>query len=237
MRVTVQGRITDKRTSLMHYAAQILAKRSLRITQGSYNAGRVGASAGTHDGGGVLDYSVDGLGATSIQNVTAALRRVGFAAWLRTPADGFAPHIHAVAIGCPDLAPSAGRQVEAYRKGRNGLSNNGPDRQAGLNVQPTTWEAYNAPRTTPWPLTFRRQFGWRAGTRGFTRYLLTARGPHVRRINEAFLGSSSSLWTSRTTAAVREWQGKRADEDRKNGKRPMPITGRVDRRTWERRGL
>lgn len=227
MRVTVQGRLTDKRTSDMHYAAQILAKRSLRITQGSYNANRVGASAGTHDGGGVLDYSVDGLGATSIQNVTAALRRVGFAAWLRTPADGFAPHIHAVAIGCTDLAPSAARQVTAYRNGRNGLSNNAPDRQAGLNVQPTTWEAYNVPRRTPWPLRLGRHFGWRSGTRGPIKLLLVDRGPHVLRINEAFLGSSSSHYTARTADSVSAWQAKRG----------LLITGRVDRRTWERRGL
>lgn len=95
----------------------------LTITQGSYNAGGVSASAGTHDGGGVVDLAPWDHG-----RKVRELRRTGFAAWYRTPDQGpWPPHIHAVLIGNAKLAPSAARQVTAYFRGRNGLANNGPD--------------------------------------------------------------------------------------------------------------
>ena len=95
----------------------------LTITQGSYNAGGVSASAGTHDGGGVVD-----LAAWDHVRKVRELRRIGFAAWYRPAIPGLWPeHIHAVLIGNRKLAPVARAQVAAYLAGRDGLAGNGPD--------------------------------------------------------------------------------------------------------------
>lgn len=102
---------------------------NLTIVQGGYqNGGGASASAGVHDGGTVLDFRVWDLpDAASPQGVVKVLREVGFAAWYRTEAQGFSPHIHAVLIGDPDLVASAQEQVVAYRNGKNGLKGNGAD--------------------------------------------------------------------------------------------------------------
>lgn len=108
-------------------AALLKAERilgyELSITQGSYNAGGVGASAGTHDRGGVID-----LKAWDWPNKVRVLRRCGFIASFRKASEGPWPdHIHAVMMGHKRLAPSAERQVHAFHLGRNGLANNLPD--------------------------------------------------------------------------------------------------------------
>ena len=96
---------------------------SLTIEQGSYNAGGVSASAGTHDGGGVVD-----LAPYDWANKVHVLREVGFAAWHRTPIPGVWPeHIHAVLIGNKKLAPAAVRQVADYRHHLDGLASHAPD--------------------------------------------------------------------------------------------------------------
>jgi len=120
-RTTFGGRTVNQRTKDMLMQAQTVYGKSFPITQGSYNAGGVSASAGTHDGGGVVD-----IGDTSTA-LLKALRQVGFAAWIRTPAEGFAYHIHAVAIGDRELSPSAKNQITSYFNGRDGLAKNGPD--------------------------------------------------------------------------------------------------------------
>ena len=124
----------------------------LRITQGCYSSG-VKASAGTHSGGGAFDFSVRGLSLSQINRRVKALRRVGFAAWHRVTSEGgWAPHIHAIAIGCPDLAPLAEMQVKAYRDGYSGLGRNGRgsrDRHRGMGVEPTTWERYQKGKPRP----------------------------------------------------------------------------------------
>ncbi len=84
------------------------------ISQGEYSTG-VAASAGTHDGGGVIDL------ATTSPAILARLRAAGFAAWIRTPAQGFSPHIHAVLMNHPDLSPQARAQVVSFMSGGNGL--------------------------------------------------------------------------------------------------------------------
>lgn len=124
-RVTYGGRTVNVRTQTMLRRAQVLLSRGteLPLTQGSYNRG-VSASAGTHDGGGVVDINVSGLNHNA---VVRALREAGFAAWLRTPAEGFSYHIHACAIGDREMAPGARNQVRAYFNGRNGLANNRAD--------------------------------------------------------------------------------------------------------------
>lgn len=143
-RTTYDGNTVDW---LTRAALEATAKRlgyALTVTQGSYNAGGVSASAGTHDGGGVVD-----LAAWDHVDKVRELRRTGFAAWYRPAIPGLWPaHIHAVLMGNRKLAPSARRQVDAYLAGRNGLANNGPD---------------NGPRRFT-----RHRFTWRTGAKRIT---------------------------------------------------------------------
>lgn len=125
------GKIINQRTKTMIDRAVVALADSYAwapyITQGSYNPGGVSGSAGTHDGGGVIDIRTSTM-TTHGQNLCVqALREVGFAAWLRTPAEGFTTHIHAVAIGDREMSGAAANQVQAFFNGRNGLANNGPD--------------------------------------------------------------------------------------------------------------
>lgn len=140
-RVTYHSALMNTRTKAMLVEAERLLGRTLGITQGSYNPGGVPGSAGTHDGGGALDVSVSGMTATTRTNVARVLRQVGFAAWVRTPAQGFDYHIHAIALGDPDLSTGARNQAGDYYLGFNGLANRGPD--DGPAVSPKrTWEEY-----------------------------------------------------------------------------------------------
>src|SRR5262245_45789419 len=67
----------------------------MQLSQGSYNAGGVSASGGTHDGGGVFDVRVSVIPQKYWNTVVYALRKTGFAAWLRNPSQGNWPyHIH-----------------------------------------------------------------------------------------------------------------------------------------------
>lgn len=139
-RVGYRGYTVNTRTKAMLLAAEARIGRQLTITQGSYNTGNPG-SAGTHDGGGVLDFSVSGLSDTTRTALVKGLREVGFAAWLRTPAQGdWAYHIHAVALADPDLSPEAQHQAGDYYLGRNGLAGRGAD--DGPQVTKVTWEEY-----------------------------------------------------------------------------------------------
>lgn len=124
--------------------AEEIAGHEFVVTQGSYNAGGVAASAGTHDLGGVVDLRWTGEAADVL-----ALRRAGFAAWHRRPEQAgrnpWPHHIHAVVIDHPYLSSGAAQQVRAYRAGRNGLANNGPDdapRPSPITAFP--WEDYMA---------------------------------------------------------------------------------------------
>lgn len=82
------------------------------ITQGSFSTG-VAASAGTHDGDGVLDFS-----STSVQD---RARAGGWAAWTRGNGDGMSPHTHAVYMKATGIAPGAQGQVLDYINGGSGL--------------------------------------------------------------------------------------------------------------------
>jgi hypothetical protein len=145
---TYGGRRVNTRTRQMLAAADAKLPFAIRLTQGSYNPGGVGASAGTHDGGGVVDVTVTGLTTTQRWQLVRALRTVGFAAWLRTPAQGFAYHVHAVAIGDPDLWQQDGGhvardQVCDYWRGRNGLASHAADNTpSAYRVAFTWWERY-----------------------------------------------------------------------------------------------
>lgn len=115
-RVTFGGKTVNKRTEAMLKTAGYTGS----LTQGSYNTG-VSASAGTHDGGGVVDIP------STSTDLLKKLRQAGFAAWIRTSKEGFSPHTHAVAIGDKEMSRTAKDQVVDYFAGRNGLANNGPD--------------------------------------------------------------------------------------------------------------
>jgi len=104
-----------------------------QVTQGSYNAGGVAASFGTHDAGGAVDISVidtqNGwiIMEDEIMPMLRALRIAGFAAWLRDTDelyDGSIIHIHAIAIGDEEASEIAMQQVSSefgYLQGFNGL--------------------------------------------------------------------------------------------------------------------
>lgn len=140
-RTTHQGFPVNARTLAMLEAAQGRSGRTYVVEQGSYSAGADPTSAGTHDGGGALDLDAEALTAAQRTAAVTALRQVGFAAWLRTPAQGDWPlHIHAVAISDTDLSAPAQKQVGAYFEGRNGLANNGAD--DGPRVPKVTYEEY-----------------------------------------------------------------------------------------------
>lgn len=109
------------------------------LTQGSYHPGTA-SSAGTHDGGGVVDIRVTTMTENGRFLLVQALREVGFAAWYRTPAEGFDVHCHAVAIGDWEMSPEAADQVQQYFNGTNGLANHAADTlPSGYPVVKPTW--------------------------------------------------------------------------------------------------
>ena len=122
--LTTFGDQTPKKVDWKTRAALEIAERRLgyplTVVQGSYNAGGVSQSAGTHDGGGVVD-----LLAWDWQRKVRVLRSIGFAAWYRPTIKGlWGAHIHAVMIDHGKLSSSAANQVAAYRSGRDGLRSN-----------------------------------------------------------------------------------------------------------------
>lgn len=135
------GIVVNTRTRNMLAEAQRRLGRTLVLSQGSYNPGGDATSAGTHDGGGVVDISVQGMDSGTRTVIARGLRQVGFAAWVRTPSQGNWPyHIHAVAISDTDLSSQAQHQVGDYYLGLNGLANRAPD--DGPKVTIRTWEEY-----------------------------------------------------------------------------------------------
>lgn len=140
-RVQRDGYVINARTQAMLTEAERLLGSPLTLSQGSYNPGGDPTSAGTHDGGGVVDISVTGMSAATRTKVATALRQVGFAAWVRNPTQGDWPwHIHAVAINDTDMSSQAQHQVGDYYLGLNGLADHGSD--DGPQVPKTTWEQY-----------------------------------------------------------------------------------------------
>ena len=99
---------------------------------GSYQTSTT-ASAGTHGGGGAVDINAEGLTDTQARVLESAARKWGGTAWFRprTSPTGFVygwqRHVHILRSDCGDLAPAAVTQVGQYRRGLNGLANNGPD--------------------------------------------------------------------------------------------------------------
>lgn len=134
-RVTYHGARMNVRTREMlqraeKYAKAMGAPGSFAITQGSYHPG-VGASAGTHDGGGALDIRIRGVSGATADRMVKALRMAGFAAWRRGVGDGFSPHIHAIAIGDRQATRIAKSQVAEYFRGGDGLTGSRRDIHLG----------------------------------------------------------------------------------------------------------
>ncbi len=136
-KVTWQGQTFNRRTLAALKWAQARAGIAFLIAQGSYN-GSVGASAGTHDGGGAVDVRVftqvlgherkltDG----EIRTVVRALKDAGFCAWHRGDnwdGAGGGEHIHGILRGDVEMSPGAASQVPSFDARRNGLRNNAPD--------------------------------------------------------------------------------------------------------------
>ncbi|WP_412543158.1 peptidoglycan-binding protein [Longispora sp. K20-0274] len=140
-KVQRDGYTVDARTQAMLAESERLLGFHLTLSQGSYNPGGDPTSAGTHDGGGVVDVNVDGMTADTRTAVARALRQVGFAAWVRSPSQGDWPwHIHAAAISDTDLSTQAQNQTGDYYLGLNGLANHGADDGPRIPIQ--TWEEY-----------------------------------------------------------------------------------------------
>jgi hypothetical protein len=139
-RTTFNGVTMDSRTHAMLSRADDRIGPRLVMQQGSYSTSDP-TSAGTHAGGGAVDIWVRNMSPSQRTSAVRELRRVGFAAWLRSPSQGDWPwHIHAVALGDPDLSPQAQHQAGDYYRGLNGLADRRPD--DGPRVTKVTWEDY-----------------------------------------------------------------------------------------------
>lgn len=135
---THDGKTVDWLTKAALLKAERILGYPLSITQGSYNAGKVSASAGTHDGGGVVD-----LRAWDWQSKVRALRLSGFVAWHRNPSEGPWPeHIHAVLMDNRKLSAGARTQIAEYHRGENGLANHHADPHQGFVFRGFAWPYY-----------------------------------------------------------------------------------------------
>ena len=150
--IQVRGHNLNVRTYAMLQHAAVLYGGVIditnrAITQGSFTSSEP-LSFGTHARGGAVDISViDKSGERwviledEIEPLIYALRVSGFAAWLREYGE-LSPdspiHIHAIAVGDPDLSPNAETQLTGpfgYFRGFTGIpQDNGipiPDRHGG----------------------------------------------------------------------------------------------------------
>ena len=117
-RVKYQGESMNLDTFRRLQRAESMLGRRFRVFQGSFE-GASSYSGTTHTGGGVVDVNGPGGWSAAVN----ALRRVGFAAWHRTPSQGpWNHHIHAIAIGDPTASASARDQVADYLRGGDGLA-------------------------------------------------------------------------------------------------------------------
>lgn len=124
-RTTFRGVTLNWRTAEMLVVAEKkISIAPLELSQGSWSL--AATSGGTHAGGGALDVRASKGGnaftRTQLDEIQLELRRIGFAAWVRTPAQGDWPyHVHAIAIGDRDMSDQAAQQVTWYKQGLNGL--------------------------------------------------------------------------------------------------------------------
>ncbi len=99
---------------------------SLKPTQGSWSSS-VNASAGTHEGAGVVDFRTWHMTPQQRAYMVRCLKDVGQAAWYRTTEQGFDPHVHVCDRVTTNMAPAAVWQVKQFDLGRTGLASNRKD--------------------------------------------------------------------------------------------------------------
>lgn len=123
-----RGYLLNRRTIAMLKWVEKRTGLRLELAQGSYNAGGVSASGGTHDRGGAVDLRTRQYTDQERRLVLRALKDAGFAAWYRPEVPGlWGPHIHAIAIKDKELSGQAAAQVLSYDAGRDGLRGNRED--------------------------------------------------------------------------------------------------------------
>ena len=111
----------------------------LVIVQGAFmGSGGAAASAGTHNLAGCNDVRRWNLASAEASKVINLGNRFGEIWWERTVKQGFSPHFHNLLPNDYPLHPDARAQVEAFRRGENGLANRGPDTHA----RPTPFPVY-----------------------------------------------------------------------------------------------
>lgn len=144
---TYNGARMDQKTKV---AVQVLEQGRLKdlapltIFQGCYNPGGVAASAGTHDRGGVLDFSPFEFG-----RKVKAWRDLFGPGWHREAIPGlWGEHIHCVIADQGNLAPAAVAQVGMYFAGLDGLAGGHRDPnqhhpQVSFHYE-SAWRAVNA---------------------------------------------------------------------------------------------
>jgi len=124
-RTTYDGHTVNRRGAafLDTLADNLGYKDGMTVFQGMYNPGGVGASGGTHDGGGAVDLSPFDWEAK-----VRAARALGAAAWHRErlfDANGnliWNEHIHMVIAGDRQMSPEARNQIEDYNNHLDGLA-------------------------------------------------------------------------------------------------------------------
>ena len=116
-KVVWRGVWLDRRTASALNAAEKAARKrtgiptlTLSPSQGGWSFGSL--SAGTHGRAATVDLRVGAWNEATRRKVENTLRDYGFAAWYRTSADGFAPHIHAIAF------PPPGKGANGWTAGR-----------------------------------------------------------------------------------------------------------------------
>lgn len=142
-RRTWRGKPFDNRTvsalqwAERHYIDVAPKKRKpWVIYQGSYSTGASQNSKGTHDGGGAVDISTEGMNDKQKRAVVKWLRKGGWAAWLRPYIkDVWPEHIHAELLWHKTASEGAKQQWDAYLNHRDGLSGNRPDNSWRPKVQ------------------------------------------------------------------------------------------------------
>jgi len=122
--IVASGPLVEKR---FREAGLIVQDFSGLVSQGCYSNGAVAASAGTHDGGGVLDlkdwtpYRADTDALFTACGWIDFYRPYGIL-YAKSPA-----HHHVVVNGCPHLSYAAQRQLTDAKAGLNGLAGKGKD--------------------------------------------------------------------------------------------------------------
>lgn len=102
------------------------------ITQGGWMGDLAASLSGTTHNGDACDLRVWNLTPSQVEKTIRVLRSYGYAAWLRNLLHGGFKdaHIHFVPGYWASPSPSALRQWDACKNGRDGLAGNGPDYHA-----------------------------------------------------------------------------------------------------------